>query len=249
LYGLSLLYLLYLYALWLKHVTIDGGWATWWKDTTVERTYPGGVRYFSIDYWSMVCLFYLWLFLDPSHHNDWHLFATHATLVLFPAAPQILVAAQCTLSSNENSLWLGLVYIAAALIWTILWMPSQKSWLNGARPEGTSGNHYGPSYKGRMGLACHNPNCKFMTLSIMVVGAPYFFMFGAWLELVLIHESWWCVIPFIPMAFMAAYIVVRHIGLAVLLMMAAAKLSAGYGTLDRTVFDTYDICTWTFWGQ
>jgi hypothetical protein len=243
-YGVCLAYLIYLYVVWLHHLVFKNGWATWWRDISTERTYPGGVRYFSIDYWSMVCIFYMWLFFDNSHHHCWQLFVTHLVLLLFPAGPQIMVAAQCTLSSPDKSYPLGVAYIVAALLWVALWAPAQKSFINAADPDFPErpiigANAYGPTYAGRMGLACHNPNISFMTTSIMVVGAPFLWMFTAWFFML---TDWWVLI----LGFLAAYVTIRHIGLAVFLMMAIAKFIANE---DRLAFDHYNICTWTFWGQ
>ena len=66
-YGFLVAWLLYINLMWVISVVKNStSPAQWWCDVTVERTYPGSVRYFSIDYASMVWAYYLWLIFDTT---------------------------------------------------------------------------------------------------------------------------------------------------------------------------------------
>jgi len=221
--GLFVAYMFFLFAKWAKHVFLEGGLATWWTDISVERTFPGGVRYFSIDYWSMVCAVYVWAIFDYTGGTKM-LF-----MVLTSAGPQLVLAVHCTLSSPSPSVLLGLLYLCLGVAWVLLWVPSQKAWLNGA--------DYGPTYNGRMGLGCHNPNISFMTWSIMIVGVPLLVEFCCFL----LHPSglnlgWWYLLALYP----TGYLTIRHIVLACYVFMSLAKFTA---TPARVGFDEYGLCT------
>jgi len=252
-HGLVIAFLLYIYVKWIFHFVCNGGWRTFWKDVTVERTYPGAVRYFSIDYWCMMWIFYLWLFFDTSHWDHWQLLVTHAVLAVFPAGPQVLFVSQCTLSSSEQNIPLAVAYFISGIVWLALWLPLQQNFMNGGIPDqnadkfkqlglgfGADGkNTFGPTYAGRMTLGLHNKNISFITYSVMITGLSMWFMYFCWIWM---NIDWWV----LPVGFWAGYFTVKHIGLAALFMMGFAKIIAADGFVN---FDHYNMCTWTFWGQ
>jgi len=224
-YGVEALFvvaLLYFYLKWLAHL-VRGGWSTWWTDITVERTFPGSIRYFSIDYWSVFCAGLLWLFFD-------NLGGLKALWVLaVSGGVQLVYAVHCTFSTTDPSVWLGVAYLVASIAWVLLWMPSQSMWLAGAE--------LGSSYKGRGGLAKINPNIEYMFLQIMMVGVPLLIEFAAFMFM---EVSWWVLLLMFP----AAYCTIRHIGFAALVFMGIAKLTAHSG---RSAYDPYGICIGTGW--
>jgi hypothetical protein len=221
--GLCMLGLFYYYVKWLAHITCGNGLWTFWSDTTVERTFPGAVRYFSIDYLSMVCAVWMWLFIDNTGGLKvlWVLASS--------TAMQLVYGLHCTFSSTERSIALGVAYSVASISWVLLWMPSQSKWLSGAE--------LGASYKGRGTLGTINPNIAFMQTSIMAIGMPLLIEFAAFMFMEL---GWWVFLTMIP----TVYFTIRHIGFAALVFMAIAKLTAHGG---RSAYDPYGICIGSGW--
>lgn len=221
--GLFVAVLLYFYAKWLIHMVCYKGWRTYWSDVTVERTFPGSVRYFSIDYWSMVCGVLLWLIFDST--GGWKVLWVLAT----SAAPQLVYAIHCTFASTDKNLPLAIGYFVSAVAWVLLWLPSQSKWLVGAK--------LGSSYKGRGTFAKINENIYFMYISIMAVGVPLLIEFGAFLFM---EQKWWA-FALMPVV---CYFTIRHIGFAALVMMGIATLTAHSG---RSAYDPYHICLGDGW--
>merc|ERR1711924_41506 len=120
-YCIFLALLFWYYAKWLLHV-FTGGLKNFWFDITVERTYPGMVRPFSLDYFSMMWAALLWLLFDCTggYKVLWTL--------LTSACPHLAYATHCTLSSPEEDIGLGVVYIVSGLVWYLLWLPSQMTY-------------------------------------------------------------------------------------------------------------------------
>lgn len=228
--GLIMAYMVYLQLVWLLHLVTNiagpkGIW-TYWYDTSVERTFPGSVRYFSIDYWSMVWAVWVWIIGDTllgtggSGRMLWTLLSS--------ASPQLTLALHCTFASPERDDVLGAIYIAGAVGWMLLWFPSQSKWLAGCKE--------GSTYKGRGGLGKINPNIAFMQKSIMIVAMPlgmeglsFLFMESG------LNIGWWYILGGIPIV----YFLIRHIGFAALVLMGIAKFTAHPG---RLAFDEYNLC-------
>ena len=119
----------------------------------MERTFPGSVRYFSIDYMPMVLAVYMWLIFDVTGgiRMLWVLLAS--------AGPQLVLAVHCTFSSPDKSVPLSVAYIASGIVWTLLWFPSQSAWLSGCT-EGSTKNQSTlnrPHMDSFMQLACTIP--------------------------------------------------------------------------------------------
>merc|ERR1711998_23182 len=109
LYAVVWCYLVFQYFKWMRHMFGWGAWSwetwtfkplseygavTWYEDVTVEKTYPGMVRCFSLDYWSMLYACLLWLVMDTS--GGWGALWT----IFTSACPQLCFAVHCTLSSQ-----------------------------------------------------------------------------------------------------------------------------------------------------
>lgn len=219
---------------WIKHM-IRGGWRTFWTDTTVETTYPGMIRCFSLDFWSMATASWLWVLLE---HNGglkmlW-------TFLLTPVA-QLCFAVHCTFSSTDNSFLgfcLGVVYVALGVIWYLLWLPAQMKWVDCINNEGK----VGASESGRKLGGDVNPNIGWMTNSIIVVflfitpEVATFLYADAGLGL----GIYW-VQPFLILCMLGEF---AHIGAATLILMGLAKMTADH---TRVGLDEYGICFGTGW--
>jgi hypothetical protein len=224
-YALVMAYLLFLYVKWIIHF-VRGGYRTWWADTTVERTFPGMVRAFSLDYWSMVWGGLMWVLFDTTTGGLKMLWVPFTS-----ACPNLVYAAHCTFSSPESNTALGVVYIVGGLFWYNLWLPTQMTYVNCNGGE-----------EGRKCLGDINPNIAFMTRSIIGI----FLILVPEIAAFLHHEDGLDLPIWQAQLVLLCALVMEfaHIGTATLLFMGIAKITA---TASRTGFDEYDLCFGSGW--
>jgi hypothetical protein len=224
--GIMSFLLLVVYVKWIKHF-LQGGYKTYWEDISVEKTNPGAVRYFTIDYFSMMWIVYLWVIADPlgGWKVIWNLFIS--------AAMSLWYVVHCTLSSPDKSVPLAVIYFASAVVWVIVWGPFQWNWLRRAEK--------GPTYKGRAALGKINEPITMLSKSIIYSFLALAPEMGSWVASEHgLNGGWYYVPAFIAINFICA----RHIGFAALLIMGIAKMTAEPG---RIKFDEYGLCYGTGW--
>jgi len=222
----------YLLVLWgkqarysLKMRGADTGADTWWEDVSIEKTYPGMVRAFSLDYWSMLWACLIWILVDSS--GGWGAIWTLGLSV----CPSLCFAVHCTLSSTTQQQGLGLFYILSGVAWYLLWLPTQMKYVESKAGE-----------EGRKVLGEINKNIGFMTNSIIAVFGILVPEIAAFLyhkngmNLGLMAAQGW-----IALALCMEF---AHIGAASLIFMGIAKYTAD---ANRAGFDEFGLCIGNGW--